>query len=286
MTTGPVACAKMDAVFVDDSVQRRPSRPGMNKQLVAVGGLHVAGEAIKPLERGLDELCLAVGFPKGQEFKWSPGRRDWMRRALMEESRSGFLARALRLAKEAGATAFVVVEDTGSSPAIGTSSSATHDAVSLFLERANNLCRGLDRVAIVVVDRPGGDRQSEYEFVSGCLDTIRDGTDFVQFDRLTLVLTGDSRHLRLLQLADVVTACVLAYVSGEERFAPAVFAHVAPLLRSDSGRVGGVGVKIHPDLRYVNLYHWLLGDTFFKKGGGGIGLPATGRPYASSPNAA
>ncbi|HZK50776.1 MAG TPA: hypothetical protein VFD47_04340, partial [Actinomycetota bacterium] len=49
---------------------------------------------------------------------------------------------------------------------------------------------------------------------------------------------------------------------------------ILPLLREDYGCKGGRGLKIHPDLRYGNLYHWLLGDEAFVRYEGGIDLPS------------
>jgi hypothetical protein len=54
------------------------------------------------------------------------------------------------------------------------------------------------------------------------------------------------------------------------------------MLRSEQGRIGGVGLKLHADLRYANLYHWLLGDSHWWKGNVGIPLPAEGHPYVNS----
>ena len=41
----------------------------------------------------------------------------------------------------------------------------------------------------------------------------------------------------------------------------------------DRQRIGGVGLKIHPDLRYANLYYWLVGDDVIFKGWNGFPLP-------------
>jgi hypothetical protein len=48
----------------------------------------------------------------------------------------------------------------------------------------------------------------------------------------------------------------------------------------DFGRIGGLGLKIHPDFRYANLYHWLLGDSHFVRYQSGYPLPFKSRPYA------
>jgi hypothetical protein len=92
-------------------------------------------------------------------------------------------------------------------------------------------------------------------------------------------VTTDSRLSRLVQLADVLTGCTVAYVGGEEKYAPGTFQRARPIVRSDGGRIGGVGVKIHPDLRY----HWLFGDSHLWKGGVGTDLPIKGRSYSNSP---
>jgi hypothetical protein len=97
------------------------------------------------------------------------------------------------------------------------------------------------------------------------------------------MVTEDSRRSRLLQLADVVTGCTTALVCGEEAWAPALFSSIKPLLDGSETRKGGVGLKIHPDLLYANLYHWLLGDTHLWKGSTGFGLPRSGLPYGTSP---
>lgn len=54
---------------------------------------------------------------------------------------------------------------------------------------------------------------------------------------------------------------------------------IQPLLRREMGRIGGVGLKIHPDFSYANLYYWLLGDGHFLKRGQLYDLPYGGCPY-------
>jgi hypothetical protein len=64
-------------------------------------------------------------------------------------------------------------------------------------------------------------------------------------------------------------------VAGEAKFSPAIFEDgILPLLRTDSGCKGGRGLKIHPDFRYGNLYHWLLHDSHLVRYQSGISLPS------------
>jgi uncharacterized protein DUF3800 len=252
--------------------------------LVAVGGLHIPSTAVGKLERDLDDLCGSFGFPTGEEFKWSPGRGQWMRKSLTSAKRTEFYRAALGMAQERGARGIVVVEDTNAARAVAGTPSPEEDVVMLFLERADNYLRSTGTEALVVADQPSGGREAEHRFLSGCLARMRAGTEFVKFARLTLLLTSDSRLSRLVQLADVVTGCTVSYIAGESTFAPITFQWIRPLLREELGRIGGVGVKIHPDGRYANLYHWLLGDEYLVRYPQGLALPTPGRAYWESPD--
>ena len=63
-----------------------------------------------------------------------------------------------------------------------------------------------------------------------------------------------------------------------------MFAAVKPFLASEAGRIGGVGLKLHPDFSCANLYHWLLGDAHFFRRNMGWPLPFKDRMYVKDPN--
>jgi hypothetical protein len=53
------------------------------------------------------------------------------------------------------------------------------------------------------------------------LEILRKGTRFMDLERTALVLTEDSKNTRLLQLADLIVGCTLAYVGwllGDDTF--------------------------------------------------------------------
>jgi hypothetical protein len=101
----------------------------------------------------------------------------------------------------------------------------------------------------------------------------RRGTRYVRFDRIAInLLCTQSRFVRVLQCADVITSCVTAYVAGEHVWSPRVFAAIKPLLHSKDGRIGGYGLKFHYTL-HRNLYHWLLGDSTYYAHGTTYSLP-------------
>jgi hypothetical protein len=87
----------------------------------------------------------------------------------------------------------------------------------------------------------------------------------------------------LIQVADLVTGCTVAAIGGEDRYTLPIMPKLRTLFRRELNRIGGVGVKIHPDLKYVNLYHWVLGDRDFMRANTGWPLPMAGYPYYSSP---
>jgi hypothetical protein len=252
--------------------------------LVAIGGIEVPSQVLGPLEKETDQLCDEYGFPAGEEFKWSPGRELWMHSNLTGSRRKEFLTRVLTLSQKNGACVTIVIEDTRYDTATDTSSHE-EDVTTLFLERAHQQCQRAEADGIVIVDRPSGSRADEDQFLTGCLETLQSGTRYVRPDRIALnVLSAPSKFVRLLQVADVVTGCTLALVAGESRFSAPVFSCIRPLLPDDGNRCGGVGLKIHPDYRYANLYYWLLGDQHFVKQGIVYRMPLGDHPYSSDAN--
>ena len=273
----------MDIFFADDARQRSPSRPGMGT-LVAIGGIHVPSQAVGGLERAIDELCTDDGFPPREEFKWSPGRELWMHDNLVGEAREQFFVSVLTLARDWGVRAVVVIEDTRYATATS-APNAEEDVTRLFLERVHKQLVKAGAEGIVVVDRPSGGRADEDRFLVNCLETLQSGTGYVKPDRIALnVLSTPSKHVRLLQVADIVISCTTAAVGGENRFSPPIFDVIKTLLHQVMGRIGGVGLKIHPDSIYANLYYWLLGDSRFWKRAMGSPLPLQTYPYSSDPN--
>jgi len=275
----------MEFFFADDARQRSPYRKGMGS-LVAIGGIKVPGEKVSELEREINTLCKEFGFPPGEMFKWSPDRNLWMHDNLVGERREEFFICVLTLAYDHKVKALAVIEDTTSLMATN-AQSAEEDVTCLFLERVDRQLKNMNCEGIIIIDRPSGGRKDEDRFLEYCLETLQVGTKYVKPDRIALniPLCAPSKFIRLLQVSDVVTSCTLAVVAGESRFSPPVFEFVKPLLFSEGDRIGGIGLKIHPDLKYANLYHWLLGDEYLIRFGTQVTrLPHSSRPYSFDPN--
>jgi hypothetical protein len=205
-----------------------------------------------------------------------------MRTNLVADKRMEFYSAVVHTLQRYEAVATVVISDTTCARATK-APSAESDVVTMLLERVNHQCGRLDSVGIIISDRPGGGQQQEEEFLLECCNIVRTGTDFTRFDNIAHVDTAPLRTSRLLQAADLVTSCTLALVSGETSYSPVVFHEIRPLLDRLGGRVGGYGLKLHPDGRYANLYHWVLGDTECRKNGAVVKLPSPLLPYGSSP---
>jgi hypothetical protein len=254
--------AAVDLIVFDDSKRTGKAvyRPGLGS-LVAVGGMYVPGARVRSLAVTLEQICDEIGFPDDEEFKWSPAKGSWMRENLSRETRREFFLACLDAAKESEVEACIVIEVEGHHTTTG-DDDHERDVVRLFLERCHNHLVGTETEAIVLADHPSGGRPAEAEFAAHCLQTLRQGTRYVDPNRISLVVTEDSKNTRLLQLADLFVGCTLAYVAGDNRLSPELFEdHIRGLLRrSDKGRIGGFGLKLHPDRIYGNLYHWLVGD--------------------------
>lgn len=275
--------AELEIYFVDDSRQRRPTRPAMG-ELIAIGGIGVPVDYVRDLSSALDQLCEQQGMPRGEKFKWSPGPELWMRKNLIGEARTNFYSQVVALLKEAEVEVIVVIEDTKYERATD-APDAEMDVFTMFIERANNQCAQKDTNALLIVDRPSGDRKDEDRFLGRCLEVLESGTDYVQPGQfIHSILSTPSRLSRLLQAADVVTGATLAFVSGENQYSPVLFEALLPLFCRLNDRCGGVGLKIHPDFIHGNLYHWIAGDTHLYRGSQRVALPEPGRQYASSAN--
>jgi len=272
----------MYLAFADDARQNNPSRPGMGR-LVATGGVLVPGEKARELEGAIDTVCQIYGFPQGEIFKWSPPRGSWFHDQLVGSARECFFRDVLAEAETRSVKAVVVVDDTSKKTGLPDAETHELDVTLMFLERVEQFLREKQADGLIVTDRPAGGRPDEDKFLDACLAMLQTGTRYVKPKAVTYVFAARSRTARLLQLADLVTSCTLARVAGERRYAPQVFQYVLPLFRRAMGRIGGYGVKIHPEYVYVNLYHWILGDSEFIRYGTGVSLPLRHRPYFSDP---
>ena len=268
----------MHFIFADDSIQVNPSRVGMGS-LIAIGGFCLNGDKIKELDLNIESVCSKYGFPSREIFKWSPGRELWMWSNLKDERRRNFFLEILDLAKKIKIKGIVIVEDKNHRPATKVPD-AEIDIIRLFFERITWELSKVRDQGVIIVDRTAGDRKKEENFLLNCLESLQGGTEYIDNKHFALnVLSTPSKLTRLLQLADLIVSCSLANVSGENEFSPPIFDKIREILCKESGRIGGVGLKIHPDFRYVNLYHWLLQDSHYHRNNMAIPLPMMRFPY-------
>jgi len=273
----------MQLLFLDDAAQRKPSRQRLGP-VVAVGGISIEVAAARELENALNDFCHnEVGFPNREPFKWSPAKDHWMRTNLVGADRVRFITDVLSLAANHGAVALVNVSDTTKQLATKSADKHEMDVLVMALERFNYSIK--NDLGMVIVARPSGGRNDEDAFLSDCAELVSVGTSYASFEKLaTNILTMPFNNSRVLQVADLVVSITTAMVAGHTEFASPVFEPVRKILRSDLERIGGVGVKIHPDYLYRNLYHWLLGDEFYKRGNVGVPLPDRKFPFRDSPD--
>jgi hypothetical protein len=185
-----------------------------------------------------------------------------MKQHLIGSTREEFLLGVIRLLKRFETKLIVVLEDCNYRVA-DTENSSSHedDVLRLLFERINSFLRSERDHTVVIYDRPSGGTTDENAFLDNTIDMLRTGTQFVNFDRLALnPVCAQSRFVRCLQAADVAIGCVAAHVAGEENYSPPIFKSLRPIFYQGRDRIGGYGLKIHPGIKHVNLYHWLLED--------------------------
>ena len=274
----------MEFFFLDDTRQNSPYRNGMGP-LVAVGGIRISGTEVGALEKAIDSLCIQnYGFPPGEEFKWSPGRELWMWNNLVRSERTEFFLDVLELIEAAEGVVTVVIEDTNFARATD-AETPEMDVTRMYLERASSQCRANPAEGLVITDRAGSRHAEEDKFLRGCLEILQSTIGYVRPDSIALnVVSTPSKFIRLIQAADLVTGCTVAAVGGEDIYSPPIMSKLKILFHRELGRIGGVGVKIHPDYKYANLYHWVLGDSDFVRFNTGRQLPMADYPYFLSSN--
>ncbi|OGP94190.1 MAG: hypothetical protein A2Z19_01465 [Deltaproteobacteria bacterium RBG_16_54_18] len=207
-----------------------------------------------------------------------------MREGLVGEQRKQFFFNVVDLLESAGATAFVAISDTQSRKATKVST-PEGDVANMILERIHLHLVHEGTEGLVIADRPGGSRLEEEKFLLSCLEMMQEGAGYVVPDKVCInVVSSPAKFIRLLQAADMVVSCTLSRVAGEFTHAPPVFEKIRRIFFSDSGRIGGIGLKLHPDFNYANLYHWLVGDDTLWRFNVGARLPLPNRPYANSPD--
>lgn len=268
----------MHLVFIDDSKQQSPSRDRVGP-LVGMGALGLSADEVLSASRDLDALCEDVGFPDGEEFKWSPPSDSWMRSGLVKDAREQFLLSVVEVLVAHGCYAYFVAVDQQGRPATDPSLSPESDATSLLLERVASHLKRSSETAVVFTDRPSGSTSEENAYLGVLYALLSTGTPYVTHDEISIVAATQSRLVRLLQAADVVTSCLTAYVAGERKYSPRIASELLSILPTLDGRRGGVSVKLHPDNWYRNLYGWLFRDQHFKSGNVGRPLPLAGHPY-------
>lgn len=269
-------------IFVDDAEQLKPTRERMGS-LCCYGAVLVSGRELRPLEQAINSLRCEFGFPAKEIFKWSPRRGSWLHGQLIGDRREEFWRRLFTTATAHGVLARVVISDRTYAPA---RSGTTHEqaTLQLLLERLNISLASARAPGLLHLDRPGGGAAQRSGLVKSCEYVREVGTEYGPASRLApRAYVVDMRHSPLMQLADVVSSCALGLVGGNQ-YAEALASDLLPLLEDRCGRRGGIGLKIHPDFVYRNLYRWLLGDVVHMNHRQATALPDRSRPYASDAN--
>ncbi len=254
------------------------------KSVIGFGGVLIEEQALRPLAAAIDQIAKAFEIPDGDELKWSPKKGTWVYENLHGSVREQCYKQILTAGVEHGVKAIVICWNTGHG--LKGPADAFNTCVGYLFERLSVNLEQRNTAAIVVADRPGGGKDQEEEFLSNFVERVQNGTDYVVPDRVLLnVLTTPSHLVRHLQLADLVTGITTAMVSAMDDYAGPLFPLVQKMfITNNMGGVAGTGLKVAPN-GLENLYHWVLNENLFHKGGGAISyrLPSSNLPFATNP---
>lgn len=270
--------------YIDDSkiTAKKHNREKLG-DLVAVGGMVLSADHIKPLEDEISAVCNKpiYSIPDDENIKWSPDKNSWLRSNIPDRDiRNALYGELLECAAKHGAKAIVAVCDIGCQLANQRASNHEMDATILALERFSNWLR--QEHGLVFVSKPSGGTTNEQKFIAECIKHRKTGTRYVNFNSIASnPIVVPAKQSRLLQMADLVVSITNAKVAGGDRYADPLFVKIHAMMPDTSrGMKGGLGLKIHPSLKYRNLYHWILGDEQYVVGSAGTFLPEVDKPYA------
>jgi hypothetical protein len=259
--------------YVDDTKQRGRRRD--MGQLVALGAA-IFGEAqIQPFGEAFRALYDEFEVPHDVELKWSnpQGRNWWAESDANKAKQTPMRERVLQIAHEHDARVVVVVWDEGGGVATAGGDGPEDSVIKFMFERISAQLENAGNRGLIVFDKPGGDHRDEANWLTGRAELVRLGTEYVKPNAIvSQVLTAPSHLHPHLQLADLVAGSMTAAVAGN-RYGLALVPLIKPMMCINFwSRIGGTGLKLYPD-KLNNLHHWVLGETGFSRGGGGVALP-------------
>ena len=234
--------------YADESGQSSPQIRGMGS-LVSAGGIYVPGESSAQLHEKIEYICGTYGCPPRDEFKWNAPKNSWLRQ--LGDRRPDFVGEILEACIESGVTAIVVIVEKGHYK-----KDETHltKAFQWLLERVEFTAQEHDEVCAFIADRRSDSTNQDDEFVGDLLETIYDGTEFVLPKSIIWAVSSDSRNIRAIQIADLITGCATQFVAGRTTHSEQHMAKIYRLLRKDSnGKPFRHGLKLWPDKLYEQM---------------------------------
>lgn len=217
-------------LFVDDSKQgvqqllrNRLDDPPRDFQ--AYGSVACLAESVPALAWDLRNLCRATGFREYDEFKWVPPRGSWMKDSMSDSRRDEFLQNVCGLLAQHGATVLL------STSSVAEAAEVQRPSLRRFMEQTISSAVKADLSLSYVFDLPSdGLGRGLAPFLEHLIGL---GSETVHSaPRVALEVCSYSRYSRLLQAADFVTSCALAYLIGNRRRSASYFPMLADLIGS------------------------------------------------------
>ncbi len=203
----------MRVAFLDDSEQANPPRAGIGNLLAFTAAIFPE-QSLAPFAKDLSNIVTDLGIPTGEEIKWNPPKGSFLRAAdgqLVKTLRRRMLEAAID--RQVRTVTVIIDHDARyqsySKPELGKT------ILKWLYERVSMHLGDHDDVGIMIADKPGGGAREEKRWLAETLELTSDGTEYVEPGRVVLpVVTADSRHVRHLQLADLIAAATTGAIAG------------------------------------------------------------------------
>jgi hypothetical protein len=193
----------MRIVFLDDSGQADPPRPGLGR-LQALGAAIFPEGAVAGYTRAMAAIKDDLGIPPEEEIKWNPDRT---KSPVFASSDGNLVAEVRRrMLKEAimrHVRTVVVIVDHHQALEGPSAAQAGMKILKWLYERVSMHLGDNHDFGIMIADKPGGGHREESRWLGETLRLTSDGTRYVRANKIVLpIVTAESRYVPHLQLAD------------------------------------------------------------------------------------
>lgn len=230
----------MNILFIEDTEQ-------LNKQYVGIGGVIFHDGYINDLASLFNQKKVLHGIPPEEEIKWSPPKKSWIWKNLVDDKRISAYSDILDLVRSFNGKIIVaVVQRSESKQSL---IEAKWKCIEFVTERYQFYLQVQeDREGLIIADFPGSGKE-EKKLLQDYYQLLEKGTKYVKPANIVMnLLTTESHLIPALQVADLVVGITTGMCTPRRDYALHYWDIVKRNFhRSQNGEVMGCGLKVFPN---------------------------------------